>query len=145
MALLQGPQLQNASFLGFWMSEEELFILISTSTSFSFSFLSWPPYLLGSNATQVSPLCKPLWRKHWCFSLLGEDKQKRRMERETCLAQEWNIFLFFLAGAACESRAAFSDPSVCRQALPSLGLARELQEPALARCGSRCSSAEPGL
>lgn len=33
MALLQGPQLQNASVLGFGMSEEELFILISTSTS----------------------------------------------------------------------------------------------------------------
>lgn len=50
------------------------------------------------------------------------------MERETCLAQEWNISVFFLARAACENRAAFSEPSVCRQLLPSLGLARELQE-----------------
>lgn len=63
MALLQVPQLRNARVLGFWISEEELFIFISTSTSFPFLFLSWPlSYLLGTNATQVSLLCKPLWK-----------------------------------------------------------------------------------
>lgn len=56
MALLQGPQLQNASVLGFGMSEEELFILISTSTSSPFLFLSWSP-LTSWEQTQPKSLC----------------------------------------------------------------------------------------
>lgn len=91
MALLQGPQLQNASVLGFWMSQEEIFIHISTSSAFPFLFLSWPlSYLCLRDKCNTSlaalQTIVEVSDVRWCFSLLGEEKQKRRLERETCLA-----------------------------------------------------------
>lgn len=91
MALLQGPQLRNASVLGFWMSQEEIFIHISTSSAFPFLFLSWPLSdlcLRDKCNTSLAALqtIVEVSDVRWCFSLLGEEKQKRRMERETCLA-----------------------------------------------------------
>lgn len=90
MALLQVPQLRNARVLGFWISQEELFILISTSTSFPFFISILAPFLSLRDKcnTSLSALQTIVEDSdvRWCFSLLGEEKQKRRMERETCLA-----------------------------------------------------------
>lgn len=90
MALLRGPQLQNASVVGFWMSEEELFILISTSTSFPFLISVLAPFLslwdkCNTSLSSLQAIVED-GDVQWCFGLLREEKQKRRMGRETCLA-----------------------------------------------------------
>lgn len=78
-------------------------------------------------------------------TLLFQSSQGREAEEEEEKRNLLSIGMEHFPVFSCENRAVFSDPSVCRQVLPSLGLARELQEPALARCRSRCSSAKPSL
>lgn len=89
MALLPGPQPPEMSW-DFGCHRKKIFIFISTSSAFPFLFLSWPvSYLwLGDNCNtnhSTPQTVAEVGDVHWCFSLFGEEKEKRRMEKETCL------------------------------------------------------------
>lgn len=94
------------------------------------------PFLISWGWTQYkSPLCRPSWRSvlfAGISTFSGEEREKRRMEKRNLLSIGMKSFPVFPTKCLLLEQVCISEaPSACRQVLPSLGLARELLEPAL--------------
>lgn len=81
------------------------------------------------------------------FDLLRGEVRDEENGKIKFFSRRMQHFPFFPSKCPPSARTdiSFKALSVCRQILLSLGLARELLEPALARRGNRSSSAKPRL